>query len=538
VAGPLVVYKLLYETLGIGSYLPYRLLALALLVLASALLFELCRRRIGYLAALPLAILPLFLGAGAEVIASALRVPSQFALCSGLGALLALEEEGRRRDVLACVLLVIAATSHPVGLAFVAAGAVRVALRPAASRWRDAWIVAIPAVIYMLWYVAFREPSNAESASSVGDVLDFAVNSLTALWGAATGFFRPPWVHGRDYLNGFSAVAAGAFAVAVAFRLRHPRDVPASLWAALAALAFLLVAPAFAPGGIRTPTASRYLYPGVVVLLLVCGELANRVRLRGNLAIAAVTAVAMLFAISMYSNVRTLKERLSLYVASSAILKGELAALNVARQDPGFRVTSTTYLPSAPGQAGPGVGHAIAATDRFGDPALTLAELEAQPNRVRSYADLTLGRVLGIGLAAPAPDQRLVAAAEPRVEQLLEGEARTRGDCVALEPRSDPTSTPAESVAAAPPTAAVTPPPPLAELVPSAPITTVKAKRLDEVGLRIGQFVDPPSVSLGTAAIDGRLGLIQTPRGPSGLSWKLLVYSRQPVRVCGVAPRG
>jgi hypothetical protein len=93
-------------------------------------------------------------------------------------------------------------------------------------------------------------------------------------------------------------------------------------------------------------------------------------------------------------------------------------------------------------------------------------------------------------------------------------------------------------VETAPPTDTETSPPPLAELVPSAPMTTVSAKRLDEVGLRIGQFVDPPTVSLDAAAIDGRLGLIQTPRGPSGLSWKLLVYSSQPVQVCGAAPRG
>jgi hypothetical protein len=533
VAGPLVVYKILYGTVGIGSYLPYRLLGLALLILASALLFELARRRIGYMAALPLAILPLFLGAGAEVVGDPLRMPSQFAICAGLGALLALEARGRRRDALACVLLVVAVTSHPVGLAFLAAGAVRVLLRSRESRWRSAWIFAVPLAVYLIWYIALREPATASTGPSIGDVADFAVRSFVAFCAAATGLFRPPWASGGDFINPISVVVAVAFAVVLLVALRRAREVPASLWAALAALLVLMVAPAFAPGPVRDPTAPRYLYPGVIVLLLAGAELARGVRLRGEVAVAAVTAGAMVFAVSMFSNVRTLNQRLSFYASSSTLLKAELTGLNVVRTNPGFR-SATLRLPSPPGEIGPGVANTIAATDRFGDPAFTLGELAAKPSRVRSYADLTVGSLLRVGLVAV--DARPSSGPRPLLTRSLGGTSAEQGPCVELRPGPGGEPAQPQPVAPSPPTAASEPPPPLAELTLRAPASSIEGQSLDEVGLRIGQFTDPPVVSLDTRQLQKPVAVVGTPPGPSDLQWRLIVYASRPVRVCGAAP--
>ena len=62
----------------------------------------------------------------------------------------------------------------------------------------------------------------------------------------------------------------------------------ASFWAILAALLVLFAAPAFAPGGVpRAPYAARYIFPGVLMLLLLLSEVGRGVRLRGGYAYAA-----------------------------------------------------------------------------------------------------------------------------------------------------------------------------------------------------------------------------------------------------------
>ena len=93
IALPMVLYKAMFEVFGIGSYLPYRLAAIVLALLCAGLFYVIARRRIGSLLALAPTILLLFFGSGWEVLITGMRIPSLFAIASGLGAILLLERE-------------------------------------------------------------------------------------------------------------------------------------------------------------------------------------------------------------------------------------------------------------------------------------------------------------------------------------------------------------------------------------------------------------------------------------------------------------
>ena len=159
IAFPTLVYGGIAEVFGADSYLPYRILGVALVVLAAGLFFALARRRAPEPLALGCAILLLFFGAAAEVVAIPGRVPGQIAVCAGLGMLLALDTRDRRDDAIACALGVIAVISHPVGLAFVAAAAIVVVFGRERG-WRSVWVAAVPLAVYALWWLTLRTPAG------------------------------------------------------------------------------------------------------------------------------------------------------------------------------------------------------------------------------------------------------------------------------------------------------------------------------------------------------------------------------------------
>ena len=108
----------MFEVFGIGSYLPYRLAAIILALLCAALFYSIARRRIGSLLALAPTILLLFLGSGWEELITGMRIPSLFAIASGLAAILLLEREdgARRRRGGSAALRVRHLTSHRTGV--------------------------------------------------------------------------------------------------------------------------------------------------------------------------------------------------------------------------------------------------------------------------------------------------------------------------------------------------------------------------------------------------------------------------------------
>ena len=147
IAFPLLVYKALFETFGMDSYRPYRVIGILLVLLCAGLLFVLLRRWLPERFAVPPTLLMLFFGAGSEVVVTPVRIPSQIALAAGLGMMLALERRDRRGDLTAMILLVISLGSHPLGISFAAAGAVMIILS-SRDGWRRLWVIVIPGALF------------------------------------------------------------------------------------------------------------------------------------------------------------------------------------------------------------------------------------------------------------------------------------------------------------------------------------------------------------------------------------------------------
>ena len=140
---PILIYKALLATVGMSSSLPYLAVSVALFLATSILLFVYLRRRVDPWLALLATAIVLFLGPASEDLLWGFQMGFMGSLVCGLGALLLLERGDRRGDWLACALLTVGVTFSSLGLPFIVAACVDVALR--GERLRRLYIVAVPA---------------------------------------------------------------------------------------------------------------------------------------------------------------------------------------------------------------------------------------------------------------------------------------------------------------------------------------------------------------------------------------------------------
>jgi hypothetical protein len=509
---PMLLYKAAFSTIGIADYLPYRLAGMALTVSAAALFLTLGARRIGYLAALPTAVLVLFLGSSGEVTATPLRIPAQIALVAGLGMLLLLERRDLRRDLGACALLLVSITSHPLGVAFAAAAAVLVLFRPAPERWRRAWVFVAPLLVFAAWYVALREP--ASDSLSLGEQLRdlprFEAESLSAMAAAASGVFRSPISGDLDFLTPLSYLLAVATVVALGVRAFATR-LPASFWAILAAVLVLFAAPAFAPGELRVPYAPRYLFPGVIMLLLLLSEALRGVSLKTTRALGgAVAALVAIFGFGISSNAIVLEKSAQTWGTRGEHVRAELAAVDLAggEIDPTFRKEVLTHAAIWPAT--------YLATSEYGSPAFNPSELRSQPGYVRRVADMTLARALNLHLTR-IPSLPLRAGSRPS-KVLTSGKVREpMPGCVTLLPSGAPATSQIQL-----PRWGVT--------LAAAPGSAVKLA-LARFGPTYSYALDPLRPH--------RVESLRIRPDPGRTPWRLLIRAaRQDVTVCGIAATG
>jgi hypothetical protein len=419
---PMILYKLAFSTIGVAHYLPYRVAAILLNVAIAGLLLILASRRVGYVIALSGAVLIMFLGSSSEITSTALRIPEQIALLAGLAMLLSLERQTVGRDLAACVLLSVSITSHPMGLAFAAAAAVLTLSRPT-ERWRRAWIFLIPLVLFGAWYVFLREPAtdSVTLGHQLRDVPKFEFQELAVIVASITGVFRSPFNGHIEYLTTVAYFLAIATVIGVGVRAMTTRP-SALFWALLAGLLILFAAPAFAPGGLRDPTASRYVLPGVVLLLLLVCEAFAGLRIASARVRLTFVAVAIaIFAFSLYSNAKVLHQAAALWGSRGTQVRAELTALDLAGTKVSrlFQPENPAAQPPIPStHSGLSDGQYFDIKSAYGSPAFSPAELASKPVTVRNVADIVLARALDVrlqptGTLAPAPHAtppRLIAS--------------------------------------------------------------------------------------------------------------------------------
>jgi hypothetical protein len=414
------VFKFVEATFGMGSTMPYRVVATIVLAATGVLLFAFLRRLVGDWLALLAAILVLFLGPAWQTLLLPVELQRVGSLAAGIGMLLALRRRDRFGDRLACALLTASVLFFSLGVSFILAAAVDVALRRGSWR-RRAFIPAIPLGIYVLWYFTYgRAATGNVSLHNVVTAPVYTFKAVASALQALVGLWPTDALQPGHPTWGWAVL--GVVVIAVAIQLRRSRVVGDQLWPVLAAAvsAWLLAGATYVPG--REATESRFQYTSAVFVLMVLAELCPTVRLaRLRLAIAVPLAGLVLAA-----NVSTLARGRDFLRVQSELSRADLGALELARRsvDPGFtlnaRIAGTPLLSVVDARS------YLSAVDAFGSPADSPRELAAAPEVDREWADVVLGNALPITLvktsaeggAAGASCARLQSASDPGGAQL------------------------------------------------------------------------------------------------------------------------
>jgi hypothetical protein len=440
-----VVYKAIFEVFG-ASYLPFRLLGVATLLLTVGLLFAYLRRRVPPFVALAPCLVLLVFGSDTLHVLTGNAFGVLLAVSCGLGALLALEREDRVGDIAASALLCLGVFTYTVALAFLAGAAVLVLLQR--NRWRRAWIVVIPLALYGAWFVwaatSASGPDNEATFSNVFLLPAWAVQSLGAALGAVSGFdYAFPGSSSDVGLGPSLGVLA---LVGAGIRLGRG-SAPAGLWAALAVLAALWgLGVLAADGGNRAPDAPRYLFPGtVVVLMAAAGCLAGRRwtmrELVGLYALAVCGVSVNLFLLQ--------DEGKMLRSAYAVQVKAAFAAVDIAG-DSSRRDFDPPPVPGGQGVVEEGqsplkfpfgltsmfertpVTAYQEAAERYAALGYSLEEIRASSDSVRTQTDSVLVAALGLRLRrppaspTPGPCRQLRASGPTTVARIPPGGALLR----------------------------------------------------------------------------------------------------------------
>jgi len=395
VGGAVVIWKLLLSGFGMGSLVPFRIVSTAIFLLGDWFLFVLIRRRLGAWPALIATVPVIFLGAAFEDLLWFSSITFLGSLTCGLGMLVGLDRRDRLGDRFACAWLVGTMLFSSLWVPFAVGATVDIALRRVDRDWRRrAYVVLVPVVLYAIWWLGWGH--DAESSISLHNiaatpifVLDSFGAALAALLGLATpaeGMGSPA---GLDWGRPL-AVLLGGLAVWRAYRLER---IPRSFWVVLAVgLSFWILGGFDVKPG-RVPWASRYQLPGAAFVLLVAADLLRGLKLDRRLLAPALAVVLAAVA----SNSLYLHEAYSSYRDSAEIIRGNLTAMEIAREtvDPNF------YLEEEFADTGfdhIDAGSYFAAVDDFGSPAYTVKELQGSSEPARFAADKVLLNALRIAV--------------------------------------------------------------------------------------------------------------------------------------------
>ena len=269
---PVLLYRLLVETVGIGSYVPFHVVLLVLHIAVATLVFRLTTRSAGPRFALIGATVVLFLGGGFENLYWSFQISFVGSTLLGLVAMEISDSEpsARRAWIVAGLLLASLATSGVGVVVSIAVGIEWLVDR----RWRQYVLyLVVPATIFLIWYLAFGQHGlnpdrDPVSAASIASIPRFVADGLATVLGVVAGV---PAEFGLLVL----------VAVIVAVGVRHPRRLrsPRVIGIALAivaqyALAALVRAHLFEGQAEYT----RYMYAPAVLAIVAAGVLVRGIK--------------------------------------------------------------------------------------------------------------------------------------------------------------------------------------------------------------------------------------------------------------------
>ncbi|MDP8962146.1 MAG: hypothetical protein M3N32_11100 [Actinomycetota bacterium] len=282
---PIVLWRGLFAAVGLRTYWPYLLAALAVHLGVAHLLWRL-QRRAGVAPGVAIATSGLFVvfGAGAENMLSAFAITFDASVLLGLGQVLLVNHEGRfdRRDVWGLVLALGGLLSSGVAVTMVAVAGLTACLR---RGWRAGLVtVGPPAAVFVVWVLLIGRVAMGAVRWEPGRIIAFAWYGLNATIDVAAS------------AAGLGAVALAGLAL---WLLRHRDELRGRLaaTAACAVGAVLFFAVIGIGRSIGQVELSRYLYVGAALLIPAVGAaLSDLTEHRRFARVGAVVLVALLAA--------------------------------------------------------------------------------------------------------------------------------------------------------------------------------------------------------------------------------------------------
>ncbi len=405
---PVLISEAIQRIFGIGNDHAEVFVLVAMLCATAGLLYVFVERRVGSWAALFAASLLLFFGPAFEVLLWPFEITFVGPMMFGLAAILALESETRRGDIVACVCLSLGLGFSALGVPFIAAGLVAVFLGPR-ERWLGrAYVWLVPLILFGAWYIGWGH--EAESHITAHNILaspPFVADSIVAVVGSLSGLgMEPGLVVNLTWGQILTAVLVGVVAF---WWVRRKPTVSRVLWPILAVAVANWALAAFNVEAGRGPTASRYQYAGAIFVLAIVACLFVGARPSRNWIIAG----AVLTALAIAPNVVVLHEASDLYKREAATARGDTAAIEIASRtvEPGFQL-NPEYAGS-PVLINVFAGEFLeAVAERGSSPAYSVAELEGSaPPEGRRQADIVLQHALPITTATTV-DEYATSAGE------------------------------------------------------------------------------------------------------------------------------
>jgi hypothetical protein len=333
IVSQLLLYKPFLSVFGADTHVPLRLLTVALQLAVGGIVYVLAAQRLGRLAALLPTLVVLFFGAGWEVLMSTAGINNQLALLGGLGMLLCLERGDRIGDLGAALLLALSVGAHTFGLAFALGGAVEILLTGGLVAWRRLWVVALPLALYAGWWLWALQFDQVETTTyAIGSLPSGIYDQLGAYAASIAGIFRQA---GSPDVGTALAQVRGdrgyplvlVLIAAVVLRARFGPPLAARTWALLAVLVGYVVLIGLGLRVGRPPDASRYVYAGGILMLLLVVELCAGLVVKR----AWMAAAVALTGISLLANVAQMKTAGTFFRSEADLNRAELAALELGR---------------------------------------------------------------------------------------------------------------------------------------------------------------------------------------------------------------
>jgi hypothetical protein len=371
---PVAIYKVLFHLVGLDHYAVFRIVLIAIHLVCAGLVFTLASRRLARLPALLVTALILFLGVAWEDLLWAFQISYLLSVAGGLAAWVLLERRDRFGEIGATVAVAVSLGSSGLGIPVLVGVVVELLWR---REWRRWFIVVIPAVLYLLWYLHYGEDQLTRDGliNSPGFAEDIAAAAFGGIAGRGLEWGRP--------------LAALLFA-GLLVRTARPLPVSARLAGLLATAVSLWALTAAARSTISNPETGRYVYLGAVVILLITVELTQGMSFSARATWLA-ALVTLLFVVTGLTQLHNGADSLR---GTSKTVTAELGALELAASH-----APATYQPDprlAPQiLAGPYLHTVRAIGSSPGDSASQLAKADPAS---REAADAVL-----ISLYAPAP---------------------------------------------------------------------------------------------------------------------------------------